>query len=387
MIGRIPDPRTLRRRTRVLAAVLLSGALVTTGILFAFSVHAVQEQSMWPGLEGGRDRVLAYRLAEPGADDRFSVWIYEDPQEAMRDGPRLRIKRVLGFGGETLDFRGGDLFIGSDRGSLQRMPRPASVVDAMMVPVYPGSGGMDAQRFAVRRGRLTGQGGVLGIEADDPGGFEAVLKGAAAGSTEVLLDDHLDALGALVPGTHPVPDIRIEATIRELQPGGTLALRHELQEEERVLEIADGGWAVSVRDPGAGRRLLASGPLPALPFRVRMETLDGLFRVGLVGPDGDLPAAWFEGPRDTMRCGGYSRVAILLDRGRATLEDLDVSRDVYWYWPPPLAGAHHVWPGHIWLAGDNPPVSRDSRDEGPVPLPWLVGQAVRVLGPGVLGVP
>ena len=42
---------------------------------------------------------------------------------------------------------------------------------------------------------------------------------------------------------------------------------------------------------------------------------------------------------------------------------------------------HKVPEGHCWLAGDNIPDSRDSRDYGPVPLALIKGKVLGVILP------
>ena len=48
--------------------------------------------------------------------------------------------------------------------------------------------------------------------------------------------------------------------------------------------------------------------------------------------------------------------------GWALLGRLDIARDVYYFWPHGLRSAYQVGAGQLFLVGDNPPASRDSRD-------------------------
>ena len=138
------EPKTPRRR-RWLRFILVPTLLLLVGWLLKIVVldlYLVVEQSMWPGFAGDSDRILVQRLAR--RPNRWEIWLYEGEREG--EGPF--IKRVTGLQGEFLDLRLGDLWVGSSPAPMKRLRRPAEVVDAMLVPVYPTpSGARGAGRF------------------------------------------------------------------------------------------------------------------------------------------------------------------------------------------------------------------------------------------------
>jgi len=67
--------------------------------------------------------------------------------------------------------------------------------------------------------------------------------------------------------------------------------------------------------------------------------------------------------------------------GEAHLGILDIMRDVHYFWPPALGEAHQVQEGRVFLAGDNPRSSRDSREDDDVRQVALVGRACAIVWP------
>lgn len=372
----------IRRRWLALGVLVLLAAAGMLVRWLLLDIYFVRESSMWPGLRDG-DRILVLK-APP--DERFSVVVYrEDMVFPAADGgtavkEELRVKRLLGFPGEVVDFRGGDLFVGPDRHRLKRPARSPSWREAMLVRLL--APGPVRRHFDVEGGGVAphGDGGLV-LEAGSPDGLRATYVRTRFGGEAMVRDDRVDASGEPVGGAHAVPDVRLEVVLPGPPEGGRLVLTHALRGESRSLEVSGSFCRVLVDPPQGDVRELTSALLPGFPCALRMETLDGMFRV-LAGRKGLAdPGVIFEGPRDTLSLGGSSSVHLGLTSGRCILAQVDMHRDVFYFWPPALEEAHNVREQHVFLVGDNAAVSRDSREEDDVPAGDLVGRAVAVVWP------
>lgn len=371
----------MTRWRRLVRWVVIPAALFLVGWLWKLwfiDLYLVVEQSMWPGFAGDSDRILVKRLAR--RPDRWEIWLYEG--EVEDEGPF--VKRVIALEGEFLDLRLGDLWLGAspEPESMKRLRRPPEVVDAMLVPVYPTpSGARGEGRFNVRPGSLKEHGAGLRLV----GVTRAALKsGLGPTSRENIHDDYLGNDGQFHTGAHVVPDVRVDFVVAELTDGARLRVEHRLrgQAEHRALIIGNGTLRLSIGGPERARfeRLPWDG---TFPLGLRMETLDGNFRiVGFSPESGENGPVLLEEPRDTEGHHGESRVFLDLDRGSAVLSHFAVARDVFWAWPSRRqnAGAYHVGRG-VFMLGDNAPVSEDSRETGPVSTRRLIGRAWRIVWP------
>ncbi|MAG56302.1 MAG: hypothetical protein CMJ83_08435 [Planctomycetes bacterium] len=346
-------------------------------------VYKVVEQSMWPTFQGGTDRILVQRFG-PGPR-RWEIWLYRN-EEA---GERPSVKRVIGIEGEYVDFRMGDLYVGNTATSLSRSRPPPEVLDALLVPVYPTAWGKSGKtRFNVLpdASRLSCDGPGLRFDASGVGsaGVTASLITGQGTTREGIYDDSIDNHGQWTPGRHKVPDIRIDLIVEDVEGGGTLRIVHELEggREDRLVAIGLGRLRLlRGRDGRGGYRILPWGG--TFPLALRMETIDGRFRVVRRDAEtGAEVAVLVEEHRDTAAHHGYSRVRFRLDRGGARLSNLSVRRDIYWTWPPHHGGSgpYHVDHG-VFMVGDNPSVSQDSRHQGPIADDRLLGWARVLLWP------
>ena len=372
-------PRRRRRRYWLLGTTLLVLAAAVVKAV-AFRSYLVVEQSMWPTLEGDSDRVLVQRLAD--RPRRWQVWVFEADEPGEQ---RLVVKRVVGLTGEYVDIRDGDLYVGASRDRMGRLRRSPTVVDQLMVPVFPTADGQaGADRFNVRSGALRGDGTSLVLEGD----LVAHLRTGPGGSLrEGVYDDHRSDGGEIVEGKHVVTDLRVDLEVEAVDEGAELQVWHDLGGAEEHRAVCVGKGRLMLRRGGQweakpGRELPWSG---RFPLKLRMETVDGRFRVASLDRDLEVERLLFEAERDTSRYGQYSRLRLVLTGGDgARLSDFRVSRDTYWAWPDHLlataTGPYHVDRGYFVL-GDNALVSGDSRETGPVSDRRLVGRVWGVIWP------
>jgi signal peptidase I len=108
-----------RKRGR---AVLEWGILLVAAVVIAFIIKTllfqafyIPSESMVPTLEKG-DRVLvnklSYRLHDPHRGD---IVVFSAPESAKSDGIDDLVKRIVGLPGETIEGRGGHIYINGKR--------------------------------------------------------------------------------------------------------------------------------------------------------------------------------------------------------------------------------------------------------------------------------
>ena len=369
----VPAKKARGRGWRWLLVPLVLFGTVLLVKAFAVDIFLVVEQSMWPGLYGEQDRILVQRLAQKPR--RWQIWLYESEDHTQSP----LVKRVVGLADEFIDLRTGDLYVGPSPDRMRRLIRPPEVVDSLLVPVYPTpEGECGIGRFRVISGSMDGGGEALTLSDN----VVAHLQGSLADNIrESIYDDYLDNEGGYQAGDHIVSDIRVDVRIDAIE--GELQIWHDLKglHERRALRIHPSGLSMRVGDFGGAR----VHPLPwdgTLPVALRMETVDGRFRVVRLDKDMKPRRVLIDEPRDTSVYYGYSRVRLVLEGGHARLSHLRVARDVYWAWPSRRGnvGAYHVDGGYFFL-GDYAPVSEDSRKNGPVSHRRLVGRAWRIVWP------
>ncbi len=370
---------TARWRRRLLGL----GAAVTLLLLLRWcvcDVLLVVERSMWPALEGGRDRVLLNRLAAQPA--RFEMWAYRCEKD---DGTAdIRIKRVLALAGEALALRGGDVYTGPDAAHLQRALRTQDQVEWMRVAL-PGPHVARAQRWRAESGTLQETAdGSLRLFAGATG-FHALVLGSVGPGADSVMDDCVGPGGLVHPGRHVVPDTRF--SVQLFPVGGCLKLLHELFGDVRgVIVRGDKLCLHQELDPAAQSAAGSSSgavlcTLPASGVLLHIETLDGMFRITAERAAG--AQVLYEAARDTLNGRALSRWSVQLDSGDALLRPVDLSRDVHYFFGGGLASvaAYQVGADSCFTAGDNQPISADSRSHGPVPHSHLLGRAERILLP------
>ncbi len=355
-----------RRRLLIVGTPLLA---VLAARQYLCDFYRVRENSMWPSLNGGADRVWVDKTAVArGTIRRFDVVVFR------RDGVAY-VKRALSTGGESVTFRGGDLFVRDADGVFVRPPRDAEAVKSLRVPIYPEAAGFTGLAETVTRTEADGF-VIASIEGSESPG-RAWLKGANSGGDGVVRDDHQGADGRLVRGRHAVSDLAVEIGVLKLSAGASFSVVHRLRDESRKITVGPDGLSVEVEEKDVPFRITPFPGLP-VPSGLRVETLDGVFTVS-VRRQGEWNELWRE-PRETERFGGWSTLTFEVRGGTATLGELAVTRDAHYVDADGLDDCP-VWaipPGESFLVGDNVPVSTDSRIFGTVKAPEIVGRVVSV---------
>lgn len=384
-----------RPRRRLWRALFLVTIAILATRAWIGDVYPVKEQSMWPVLAGGCDHVFVDKLAaKTGTPERFEVRVFE------KDG-RYLVKRVLAFAGESVQFVAGDLFVGPDTMHLERAHRKPATIEAMRIPIYPDPGVAGPTRFSVAGGTLTADGETLrlvpmpGMEAMPPGlrsflpdGLRARLRAGVDGGFNVR-DDHVLTGGLIVPGTHAVPDVRITVDNLVVPTKAAATIRHALARnraaDDRCVKVGDDGLVITATTAHVTTER-ARFPNVKAPLGVRLDTLDGLFRVDIDVHDG---AGWrelFSEPRDTAGHDGYSAVTLAATGGPVEVCRLAVSRDVHYVWSRDAASGadpRTVDSGRLFFVGDNVPVSTDSRDDavGDIRVADTIGRVRAIVWP------
>ncbi len=349
------------RGLRRLLGILCAGALLLfLARLFVVDVLRVVEQSMWPALAGGGDRVLVERWRrEP---ERFEIWAFEGP------GGALFVKRVLALAGEAFALRAGDLWLRDASGAEVRALRAPRLAELMSVR-QPGPSAADTARWTVLRGSVQAsrQGG---LEWQGGDGFEGVLRGSVEPGAESVLDDFTGNEGLAHPGKHVVTDTSLQVVLFPVE--GRLELLHEIHGDVRGIVLE-----------GDSLRSLDGAPLGTVATagrEVRLATLDGAFSIAECGPGGAEDV--LRTPRDTLAGRGLSRWRVR-GSGRAHMRPVDLRRDVHYFFDGAMGAiaGYQVGANACFLAGDNQSVSVDSRTNGPVALDRLRGCVTRILWP------
>lgn len=144
----LTDPEHERVRSMVEWVAVIVGALIVALVVktFLFQAFYIPSASMEPTLEKG-DRVLVNKLSYDFHDvRRGDVVVFEIPPESIGpDGIKDLIKRVIGLPGDTIETRGGIVYVNDRRltepylltGTLTGDPNDGSnpPIDRQVVPV------------------------------------------------------------------------------------------------------------------------------------------------------------------------------------------------------------------------------------------------------------
>lgn len=418
--GRSGAERGAASRFRWMPAVLVAALVFHLLRTFVVERYRVTSRSMEPTLHGhpeGGDIVLVDRTAwmrgEPRCGDLVVVRNRSEP------GRDHLVKRFLMAGPGWVRFVDGDVFVGEQAHLLERVvkdPRdrarrfvrwrfdrsapPGSMLRADALRWSWSEG--EALRVLPAGPRASSLGEPLALDAQ-----EARLRGAPydswlpghASTSEPVGTAFLDPAGRLDPSGGPSPrDLGMDVTLR--LDAGVRALQF-------VFEYAEDQFALRLlRDPadGACTALLfvvrgesvvelspaseGAGSLQALPadsaLRFEFGYLDGRFF--LLRDDALVFEHAVELPQESrLRLPRGGRKHDLLHLGVAGaplwLERMEVFRDAHYQVDRPEP--QHVEFGEIYVLGDNPFDSADSRENqgDPLRVEDLIGRPCAILGP------
>lgn len=288
------------------------------------------------------DRLIAwpsaYLLRPPR---RWQMTLCRDPDDATR----TLLKRVVGLPGETIELRGGDVFV---NGEIAR--KPLDVAQGLAALVH------DSRHVAPE--------GAAWRPDNTPSGWTMEAAGwrfapwSAGSSFDWLsfvrsIDNTLSYNGgAPLVDKHTVDDWIVEVDIASQQgdlaveltsPRG--ALRYELlRPEQKVALISDG-------------KLIASHSLASAPRRMVVANVD---RQATCELDGSL---LFREPMDHDNPSDQAaRIAIGARGGKASLARVRIARDIHYLQPRgAVAAIYLLGEDEYLLLGDNPALSHDSR--------------------------
>lgn len=363
-----PPTRRLLRRSRSGWLVAATAAFVALAAawLNAPRPFVVVGRSMLPGLTEGEVVTIGGWLASWQSPERHQRWLVQMP-----DGTRI-VKRIAGLPGEQLSFNQGDLLIDGER----QLPSPQLLSETAA---------------GVRGGQWT----------------TAVRDAITWREYRHRVVDISKAEGhpdRLVPG--PIYD-RLDADPRErrrleaVSNVGLTALIDNRNGQVPTVFVRIGlqAAAIHLRDPRrhaliagrlAGRFVVAAWPLPESsprqppqPRSIVPKPPHSTTRWSFIIPATPLSTS-AEAP--VLALGVLGPEALLTTI--APEETVHIWRAIHRLPPANGMNAWSIPAGHVFLLGDHPSASRDSRHFGPVPTASLLGpiQAARkkTAAPGVL---
>jgi len=229
------------RITENIEAIAISIAMALVLKFFVIEAYQIPTGSMQPEILGDRatgikDRMLADKLITMlRPPERWEVMIFRFPL----DERRLYVKRIVGLPGETLEVKGGDLWID---GRIAR--KPDEVNEAVLKHVADRDGPMDIGRWFSAEGSIE----VQGARATFPGELEPRLL-----LRRDVLDDYLhgyDPDWGIAPqpgGDNAVCDLEISFVARLGSQARSVEILFESDEADTHLVLPREGSGETAR--------------------------------------------------------------------------------------------------------------------------------------------
>jgi hypothetical protein len=289
------------------------------------------------------------------------------------------VKRCVGLGGETIEFRGGDIWAD---GVLAR--RDLETEDAMMVPIYDLGADLVDAASRVRLRPLATQ--VFDFSWGVKSGGWVIRRGGFVGTAERAGEEARLAylgqttntyLGAVERHYADAGDLEFRFVVEAFSPDAVVGA--ELVEGEARHRLRFGPDGIEVRS-GEWSRTVPRTRLPiGRPVEIRFRNVDDRLTLRVDGEivlREELPAR-VSVPREPEP-GGAS---LLVESGRASFSGVRILRDIVY-----IASTGNEWrkqvpPGHLFMLGDNTGSSSDSRVWGPVDERDLIGRPFAVAWP------
>jgi len=333
-----------RPRLKIWALVLL---LVSLPFLVRFFVVGWYTLPAWqvsmaptlmPAIEGGDEIILADLLSYRWRDPRRGEIVLFEP--GWDGGSETYIKRVLGLPGETITIRDGDVFVDG-----RRLIKERRLLDAIAVPLFGSEG--------FRR------------DAELPGFVQTESIHTGFRLPDGTVERREEAAGDLV--------LKATMSIEGLTDSIIFLIAVDGKPRHQVVLTASGYESGVFVERNSVVRGAPCQLQPGREYRIWLTNADRLFRVEIDGVE--IARHEIEGAP------GKPGIEIVLNGEGASVRDLAVRRDLIYD-----SGRQHeiqmtLGPDEYCLLGDNSPISRDSRQMGPIKRGLIIGRAWRVLLP------
>jgi len=362
-------------------ALVMAVAVAILFKYFILEISKIPSGSMQPTLMGSPttgiyDRIVVDKLSMQYRDPkRFEIIVFKHPLEQSR----IMVKRLVGMPGEDFRIEYGDLWTRPDASepwSILRRP-PLVMANAWRrIDFEDVPGG--ATSWQAGRGTRDWRIGGRSILARGPG--SAGFRSSQGSIRDQYTDGYHDSVRLEIGnehgagGLHPVGDLRLTGTV-DPKPGAEEILLTLKEGKLRYVfqlpvEGAAGSAAPSITILGPGRGDVKNVPSetsfalkPGQTSSFSVENLDD--RLAFYA-DGELLLELDVDPVPSQ----VSAVEIEVKGKGASFDDLQVDRDIYYYYPDrdnPRNVSGGPWvvtipEGHYMMLGDNTQDSADSRD-------------------------
>jgi len=391
----------LKKVVFFLVLCLVAAVVLKWGVVAGYTIPT---SSMEPTLKGDRlhgDKVAVFKLHysffEPS---RYDLVVFFRPGEFSvspgimeRSGGMNFVKRLVGFPGETILVRNGDLYLGEAPSAPDRKPLP--VVRSMLVPVYRARFNSAFFDDWQQRGPGSFEVGNNGLVCDS---LIESGTGTVEGESHLIFkpvrgaiyDDYNSGNSGRLPGRNRVQDLALCLDIEFESGDGAVSGRFSKGSDEFEFtlrsEKAGGGGVVAQR---FGRK--NSYPVPEQAFpgfepgkRYSIEFMDIDQRI-LLFVDGEVMAKFTYENDPTVAVGErFSIPGICVRNARVLFKRIDISRDIYYtndLGTHAVGKAHEIAEGHYFFLGDNSPESEDSRSFGDISREDFVGKPFMIFYP------
>jgi signal peptidase I len=341
---------------------------------FVVEAYKIPTGSMQPTLMGNEDtaifdRILVDKLSfHFRAPERFEIVVFRYPLDRSKNF----IKRLVGMPGEQFRIADGDLFTRHDGGEewkVLRRPKPVQEVHWRSLDRFDPRFDSWKVQAGTRGWLLQGREQVLAR-----GGGKVTLPNDGGSVVDRYADGYPGNMGPklsrgrMIPGSHPVGDLRLRGEVTALANCRSVAL--EFREGERLYRMEVPGpkaapeavARIVASGIGKDREVTLAGCRLAADQRVefRAQNMDDLleFEVG-----GQLLSLEIPSASDQR-----SSVSLAVE-GDADFRELDLARDIY-YTADGRRTEFTIPADQYVMLGDNTQDSSDSREWALVQYSW-----------------